>query len=275
MRRLAHAVIAVLAGAALALYAATRTWSVRLTERPGLSDLRAEDTGAAEMPWLPALALVALAGAGALLATRGPVRRALGVLLVAVGAGLVVSAIVARAGLDPGAAGAAAMLWPAACVLGGGLVGLGGLGAVRHGQRWPAMGSRYERRPAPPSRSGSVSGSGSSPGVGPLGGDGSTPAAGSLAEPSPAAESLAGSSSAAGSSPVRGSLAGSGPLSADAGSIAGSTGRGDDAAGEASGSSSDGRDDQLVEVPVDTSEEPVDTRAVWDALDRGEDPTAR
>ncbi|MCA2212338.1 Trp biosynthesis-associated membrane protein [Jidongwangia harbinensis] len=249
MRRLPHAVIAVLAGAGLALYAATRTWSVRLTERPGLSDLRAEATGAAEMPWLPALALVALAGAGAMLATRGTVRRALGVLLVAGGAGLVLSAIVARAGLDPGAAGAAATIWPAACVLGGALVGLGGLGAVRHGRHWPVMGARYERRAVRSAAIDSVSESASSAATA----SATTPAAGPGA-----------GTTAAGSASAR----------ATAGPIAGSAGSRDEVTGEASGSAPAGRDGQPGR-DGQRAEEPVDTRAVWDALDRGEDPTAR
>jgi hypothetical protein len=222
MRRLAQAVPALAAGAALALYAATRTWSVQLTERPGLSDLRSERTGAAEMPWLVALALVALAGAGALLATRGVVRRGLGVLLVAAGAALTVCAVIVRAGLDPGAAGAGATVWPAACVVGGGLVVLGGLGAARHGREWPTMGSRYERRAVPPHRDGVDDG------------------------PAPVAAS--GGPAAA----LGGPVAVSGDPVAASGAPAGSGG----AAGQ--------RDD-----------EPVDTRAVWEALDRGEDPTAR
>jgi hypothetical protein len=117
-----------------------------VTVRPGLSDLRDTTTGAAHEPWLVGLALVALAGAGALLATRGLPRRLLGVLLVAIGAGIVVGAIIGRIGLDPGTAGAAAVSWPIACGFGGAAVVVGGLVAARHGARWPVMGTRYERR---------------------------------------------------------------------------------------------------------------------------------
>jgi uncharacterized membrane protein (TIGR02234 family) len=272
MRRLAHAVVAVPAGAALALYAATRTWSVQVTERPGLSDLRAERTGAAEMPWLVALALVALAGAGALLATRGVTRRGLGGLLVAVGTGLAVCAIAARAGLDPGAAGVAATIWPAACVLGGGLVGLGGLGAARHGQHWPTMGSRYERRPVPPP------GSGPSPVAGLDAGPGSSaaagmPAAGPGAAPgsSAAAGSVGGSSAGSGSSSGLSAAAGTRPAAGPGPSA--SAGAGEGVASSATGS---GQPPAAGEAAFDQRVvEPVDTRAAWDALDRGEDPTAR
>ena len=149
-RQLGRSVLACAAGAALSIYAATRVWQIKVTVRPGLSDLRATTTGAAHEPWLVGLALVALAGAGALLATRGLLRRLLGALLALVGAAVAAGAIIGRAGLDPGAAGAGATIWPAACVLGGALIVLGGLAAARQGHLWPAMGSRYDRRPAPP-----------------------------------------------------------------------------------------------------------------------------
>ena len=89
--------LACLAGAGLAAYAATRTWSVLVTERPGMSDLRVVRTGADVAPSLIGLALVGLAGAGALLATHGWVRRSLGGLLVLVGAGVTTGAILGRA----------------------------------------------------------------------------------------------------------------------------------------------------------------------------------
>ncbi|GAA4961230.1 Trp biosynthesis-associated membrane protein [Actinoplanes utahensis] len=144
------AVLACLAGAALTLYAATRVWAVQVEQRPGLSDLRTEQTGSDVQPWLTGLALVALAGAGALFATRGVVRRVLGVLLALSGAGIAVGAVLARAGADPGAVGAAGTLWPVACVIGGAVVAVGGVVTARHGHRWAAMSSRYERRPAGP-----------------------------------------------------------------------------------------------------------------------------
>ena len=147
-RQLGTSVLACVAGAGLSLYGVTRVWSIEVTVRPGLSDLRATTTGAAREPWLVGLALVALAGAGAMLATRGLPRRLLGGLLAAAGAGVAVGAIVGRAGLDPGAAGVGATLGPIAGVLGGAMIVLGGLVAAWRGDRWPAMGARYERRPA-------------------------------------------------------------------------------------------------------------------------------
>ena len=145
-RRLASTVLLGAAGAGLALYAVTRTWSEVVTARPGLSSLREIRTGADVEPWVLGLALVALAGAGALLATRGVARRLLGGLLALVGLGVAAGATAGRAGLAVGAAGAGATVWPVACVLGGLLILLGGLSAARWGHRWPAMGARYERR---------------------------------------------------------------------------------------------------------------------------------
>jgi LPXTG-motif cell wall-anchored protein len=122
-------------GAGLALFAVSRTWTDVVTVRPApLPPVHELKTGSALMPWLPALGLVALAGAGALLATRGLVRAAVGVLLLLCGFGLV--------------AGAAARLpagWPVATALGGLLVaGAGGLTLAR-GRRWPGLGTRYDR----------------------------------------------------------------------------------------------------------------------------------
>ncbi|WP_250030519.1 Trp biosynthesis-associated membrane protein [Paractinoplanes maris] len=142
--------LACLAGAGLAAYGATRTWSVLEVPRPGMSELRTERTGADVAPWVIGLALVGLAGTGALLATHGRLRRGVGVLLALVGAGVVVGAIAGRVGLDPGAAGAGGTVWPVACAFGGAVVALGGLTAARQGHRWPRMSARYDRKPAPP-----------------------------------------------------------------------------------------------------------------------------
>lgn len=147
-RRLAATVLLCAAGAGLAAYGVTRTWSEIVTARPGLSSLRDLRTGAEVAPWVIGLALVALAGAGALLATRGVARRLLGGLLALVGAGVSAGAVVGRAGLEVGTAGAGAVGWPVVCVLGGLMILLGGLAAARSGHEWPAMGARYERRPA-------------------------------------------------------------------------------------------------------------------------------
>lgn len=151
-RGLAYAVLLCLAGAGLALYAATRTWSVEVTVRPApLPELRTDHRGAA---WIAPVAVVGLAAAGALVATRGAARRAVGVLLVFIGAGL---ALGGGQGLPE------ARLWPALCLLGGVVVAVAGGLTVIHGHTWPAMGARYERgrdapsdRPAPAVQDGPV-----------------------------------------------------------------------------------------------------------------------
>lgn len=139
-REFALAVLGCLAGAGLALFAATRTWAVEVTARPApLPALRAPQSGAVLVPWLPALAVVALAGAGALPATRRAGRGAVAVLLLAAGLG------VAAGGGYGLAAVAQVAAWPALCVLGGLAVAAAAASAVVRGRRWPAMGTRYER----------------------------------------------------------------------------------------------------------------------------------
>jgi Tryptophan-associated transmembrane protein (Trp_oprn_chp) len=204
--------LACLAGSGLALYAVTRPWWVVVTSRAGLPALHAERTGADAAPWLIGLALVALAGTGALLATAGRWRRALGVLLVLVGAGVTAGAIAARVSAGTGGAGAGGTVWPVACGLGGAIIVGGGLSAARHGHRWPTMSARYDRQPSPPDL---VAGR-------------------HTGEPFP-------------SDPVAGRRTGE-PFPSDP------------AAGRRTGESS--------------AEPPLDRRAAWDALDRGDDPTA-
>jgi hypothetical protein len=137
------AVVVCAAGAGLALLAAGRTWTHVTVVRPApLPPLHEAKTGVALLPWLSALALVALAGAGALLATRGLVRAAVGVLLVLSGLGLAAGAITRLvAGAAPG--------WPLATALGGLLVAGSGVLTVANGRDWPAMGARYERAARP------------------------------------------------------------------------------------------------------------------------------
>jgi len=137
-RGLAMAVLACVVGAGLALFAATRTWTTTTQRQaPPLPDKLVDHSGGSLIGWLPALALVGLAGAGALLATRGRVRTIIGLLLVLVGLGVVAGAI---DGLDI-AAGA----WPVIVGVGGLGIAWAGLSATRSGTTWPAMGARYER----------------------------------------------------------------------------------------------------------------------------------
>jgi Tryptophan-associated transmembrane protein (Trp_oprn_chp) len=137
-RALATAVLGCLVGAGLALFAVTRTWTTTTQRQAAPLPAKLVDhSGASLVGWLPALALVGLAGAGALLATRGRVRTMIGLLLVLVGLGVVAGAI---DGLDV-AAGA----WPVIVGVGGLGIAWAGVSAMRSGATWPAMGARYER----------------------------------------------------------------------------------------------------------------------------------
>ncbi|GIF68020.1 hypothetical protein Ais01nite_60550 [Asanoa ishikariensis] len=133
-------VLLCIVGAGLAFIGAGRTWESGYTHNVApLPPSSFDQTGGDLVPGLAALALVGLAGAGALLATRGWGRRVVGVLLVLVGVGLLA--------LSLGRAFDASTAWPALTAAGGVLVVLSGLAAAAAGHRWPAMGARYERSP--------------------------------------------------------------------------------------------------------------------------------
>jgi hypothetical protein len=101
-------------------------------------------TGAAVLPWAPALALVGLAGAGALLAVRDRVRAVLSALLVAAGLPLAIG------GVYIVAAGRGHPLWALVCGVAGLVIVHAGMRALLRGSSWPALGSRYERPAAEP-----------------------------------------------------------------------------------------------------------------------------
>ena len=144
-RGLVAAVAGCAGGAALTLYAAAQTWTVHVQTRPApLPDLRTPETGSVLASWLPALAFVALAGAGALVATRRAARFAVGALLVAVGLGIVAGGGYGLLGvpdIHPGG--------PLACLAGGLVIAGAGALTIRRHPSWPVMGARYERHPAP------------------------------------------------------------------------------------------------------------------------------
>jgi len=140
-RELAMTVAECAAGALLALLATSRTW--RTVASAGAVPMPSEKvTGAAVLPWAPAVALVGLAGAGALLAVRDKVRALLAMVLMLAGLPLAIG------GTYEAAAGHAHPLWSLLCGLSGLLIGHAGLRTLLRGAAWPALGSRYER-PAP------------------------------------------------------------------------------------------------------------------------------
>ncbi|MEV0003880.1 Trp biosynthesis-associated membrane protein [Micromonospora sp. NPDC050980] len=144
-RELAYAVLLCLAGAGLAAWAATRSWSVEPATRDVLPAGQRSRTGADLLPWVSALAYVGLAGGGAVLATGGRLRRLLGVSLTGVGLALAVGG-----GVGLTEAGVSRH-WPALVLVGGLALAAGGACAAWRGGGWPAMGARYDRRAAPAS----------------------------------------------------------------------------------------------------------------------------
>ena len=134
------AVVLCLAGAGLTLFAVTRTWWTTLTRQPApLPPVHTPHTGSSQLAWLVAVALVGLAGAGALLATRRSVRVIIGALLGLAGLVIVGGGI---DGLRLAAGGRLA--WPVLVLGGGVLVMVAGVQAMRYGPAWPAMGAKYE-----------------------------------------------------------------------------------------------------------------------------------
>jgi hypothetical protein len=135
-RQLAVAVAGCAAAGGLILLAASRTWAEVMTHQiaplPPVTD---EQTGAELHGWLPAVGFVALAGAGALVATRGWLRVALGVLLTALGLTATGTGI---RDIDGG-------LWPAVCAAAGVALAAVGVLTARRGRSWSSLGTRYER----------------------------------------------------------------------------------------------------------------------------------
>lgn len=141
-RELTAVVAAVVVGAALLLFVSSRVWLVEIQARPApLPPVEVKRTGAALVPALPALGLVALAGAGGLIATRGLARLVVGALLAL--------AAVAAGGLLLGELGGANG-WIVLGLVGSVLVAAGAAAALWRGRTWPTMGSRYNRGEAGP-----------------------------------------------------------------------------------------------------------------------------
>ncbi|GGK23069.1 membrane protein [Pilimelia terevasa] len=143
-RRRMTGVVAVCAlASAVALWASGRTWAT--WDGPGPSTLpggAASLTGAGTLPWLPATALVALAGAGALVAVPGLLRRVVGGVLVLIGVGFV-------AGPTTAVTEGAGPLWPVVVAACGAVVTACGVLAIREAGRWPGLGARYARDDGP------------------------------------------------------------------------------------------------------------------------------
>ncbi|HET6188123.1 MAG TPA: Trp biosynthesis-associated membrane protein [Trebonia sp.] len=173
-------------GAGLILLAVRERWAEAVFTPPKpLSQQVVGVSGAALVPLAGALAVAALAGLAAVIATRGVLRRAAGVLLAVFGAcagaavttGVTAANVVsvaashvaspesaavsgAAGSTTSGAAGGAAVVltgtghavmtgtpWRFAVLAGALLVFLAGLATALRGPRWPVMSARYDRPP--------------------------------------------------------------------------------------------------------------------------------
>lgn len=158
LRTLAVALPCGALGASLVLLAAGKTW-MRGTAAFGQGHLAVHATGGQTTALPGALALVGLAALVAVFAVRRVGRYLVSALLTLSGLGVIV-AVLARHGdtgaVDDAAATAtglthatathtAATSWPLVCALGGLLLLVAGLLALRYGHAWPAMSSRYDR----------------------------------------------------------------------------------------------------------------------------------
>lgn len=145
-------------GSALVLFAASRPWAYAVAAQ---GDLRVdlEVTGSAVAAVVPALGLVGLAGALALVAARGWLRQAFGVLIAGAGVGAAIGAAMnsrtgsgdlrdeAGAALGTNAASALASgntQWPWLAFFGSLAVAVAGVTTAWRGATWPAMSSRYD-----------------------------------------------------------------------------------------------------------------------------------
>jgi uncharacterized membrane protein (TIGR02234 family) len=158
MRRgLLVAVLLCAAGAGLLLLSSSRTWvTVHLAGAGQLPGTTSALSGATVSPGARALAVLGLAGAAALPATRGWGRRLVGALLVL--AGGVAGSVVAGVLRDPGVAAAAHVTDPVrveltagpyAALLGAVLLLVAGVLAVVRGGSWGGLGARYDAPTSP------------------------------------------------------------------------------------------------------------------------------
>jgi uncharacterized membrane protein (TIGR02234 family) len=160
-RPLGLAIAVIAAGGLLILLTSGRVWA--RASQPGLGgngQVALSVTGHQVAPAIPALALALLALAAAVLAARGGLRRVVGVIVVFLGAttmgvalkapGQVSQALESR---EVGASGlavhASANGWWVLTLVGGLLATLAGALTVLRGNRWAALGARYDAPTAP------------------------------------------------------------------------------------------------------------------------------
>lgn len=162
---LAVALLSGALGAAVALLATRQRWAEgTATVAGGAFPLTAKGSDVTGVP--AALAIVGLAALVAVFAVRRAGRFIVAGLLALSGAGIVAAALLGASdgsALDEQAAQASGdtsaavdtlshTAWPYVAAVGGVLILLAGLLALRYGRLWPAMSGRYERGGAPQPR---------------------------------------------------------------------------------------------------------------------------
>jgi uncharacterized membrane protein (TIGR02234 family) len=155
-RSYALTVVVGLASAGAITVGAAQPWVTATASPEGLPQISASVDGADIAPVVGALGFVLLAAFGAVIATRGWVRRAVGVVIIACSVVVLVAA--ARAGaatdlLQPslsargwsgGSYDSRTVAWRWVVVAAAALCLLAGLAVVRFATRWATMGSRYD-----------------------------------------------------------------------------------------------------------------------------------
>lgn len=153
---LARAVIGCALGGVLVVIAAGRVWSRATVSTPALGGrTHLAVTGHSVAPSLPALGIALIVLAAAVLATRRVLRRIVGVLIVFVSALTIGVAVTARGDVsqalehkEVGAQGIAvhgsANGWWVLPLLGGIVAVAAGALTVARGERWAAMGTKYD-----------------------------------------------------------------------------------------------------------------------------------
>ncbi len=157
------ALVAIAAGAGLALLASVPTWITATITTAGLGTSTFTVSGSQAAVGLVAMSLVALAGTVAVLATGGRTRTFVGVFVALVGCGMVALAtvpgvrpaeaargpVVNQVGSVTGTLETDGTLWWVLAVVGGLLVISGGVATVRGGRSWATMSARYDRSSSP------------------------------------------------------------------------------------------------------------------------------
>ncbi|MFD3500252.1 TIGR02234 family membrane protein [Streptomyces sp. NPDC058676] len=161
-RSLAVALLSGALGAAVVLLATRQQWSQgTATVAGGSFPLTATGSDVTGVP--ASLAIVGLAALVAVFAVRRAGRFLVAALLALSGAGTIAAALLGvddSSALDEQAAKASGdtsatvdalshTAWPYVAAVGGALLLLAGLLALRYGRRWPAMSGRYERSGTP------------------------------------------------------------------------------------------------------------------------------